>query len=216
MSKRPGVSIRDYVEHRRQRQLVGATKNAVQKALRSGRIQYIDGKPKNGIDPAAADAAWAANTDPDQRARAAQVPNGAEPKAPPRAIERNEANLARAQRDAPGNGEGDQGGALDYYKSRAIREAYTAKMAQLDYQERMRQVIPTDVAARLYRAVTSNVREKMLALEDALDRRLARCTEKADRRAAIRDECYAVLQALAEDPVGVLQLAGGQDDRARG
>jgi hypothetical protein len=64
------MKLREYARHRAAKGLPGQTLAAVQKALGTGRIQANDG----GIDPAAADRAWLANTNVIQQQRSRRPP----------------------------------------------------------------------------------------------------------------------------------------------
>lgn len=55
-----GLSRRGYAAHRKNRGLSGGTEAAVRKAIASGRIDVLS---DDTIDPARADAQWAAATD---------------------------------------------------------------------------------------------------------------------------------------------------------
>jgi len=75
-SQKKGLSVQQYAAHRKAEGLPGGHRNAVYKALRSGRIA----KNKAGlIDPEKADSAWRRNTtprekgDPEKRKRSRQV-----------------------------------------------------------------------------------------------------------------------------------------------
>ncbi|SRR5579885_970514 len=93
-----GLSRRAYARHR------GVAETAVRKAIASGRIPL---EPDGTIDPAKADAAWAARTDPAQRR-----PRAARAQAPP--INDEVANAA-------------PGGATNYARVRTVGEALKAE-----------------------------------------------------------------------------------------
>jgi len=118
-----GLSIRAYARHR------GVSHTAVAKALNAGRIsKNADGT----IDPATADAQWDRNTLPSQ-----SLNTGAAKPAPK--VETSPVST----RDAPAPPE-TRSGAPDYQTSRAIREAYTARLAKLDYEERTGKLLNAD------------------------------------------------------------------------
>jgi len=102
---------------------------AVAKALNAGRIsKNADGT----IDPATADAQWDRNTLPSQ-----SLNTGAAKPAPK--VETSPVST----RDAPAPPE-TRSGAPDYQTSRAIREAYTARLTKLDYEERTGKLLNAD------------------------------------------------------------------------
>ena len=109
------VSLRAYAKHR------GVTLKAVQKAIQSGRIHTTaDGK----IDAGQADSEWERNTGPKVRRTTASPPPSAPQIEPPRA-------------DAAA-------GTLDYAKARAIIAHYEARLAKIDYEERIKKLINAD------------------------------------------------------------------------
>ena len=114
-----GMSIRAYAEHRKKRGLTGGSAWSVQKALKEGRIKKgEDGK----IDPAQADRDWQRNTNPVMRR------SGGETK--------------------PATGETPSIAVPSLAQSRAIREAYQARLARLDYEERTGSLVSKDVKFR--------------------------------------------------------------------
>lgn len=115
MSK--GLSITAYARHR------GVSHVAVLKAIKVGRIE------KDGtIDPAKADAAWERNTNQAQKRKATK------PSAPPR----HDGNA-----DAP-VGPPIVNSGPSFAQSRAIKEAYNARLAKLAYEEKSGALVKTD------------------------------------------------------------------------
>jgi pyruvate/2-oxoglutarate dehydrogenase complex dihydrolipoamide acyltransferase (E2) component len=115
------MSLRAYARHR------GVSLAAVQKAVATGRITL---EPDGTIDPAKADAQW------NQRTRVAQPPvsqattTGATTKA----------TTANAAAQAAG----EDALSANYHKARTVREAYAAKLARLEYEERQGKLINAD------------------------------------------------------------------------
>jgi hypothetical protein len=196
-----GLSIRAYAERRKALGLLGGSKAGVQKALASGRIHYIGGDSRKGIDPELADQMWDARSAPEKRHPAAAQASaegkgrgGGAPGAPP------------PQGGPGGAQQGPEGGVPDYHQSRAVREAYEAGIRRLEYQEKTGQLIRAEQAATAARAVASSVRDRLLTIASRLADSLAaeddatRCEELVD------DEIRKALQALAKDPAGVLPI----------
>ncbi len=111
----------------------GVTLEAVRKAIAAGRIQtHKDTKGKPGIDPTTADKAWAETTDPSmQRTPAA-------PSDP--MTNKTSSNFAAA---------------------RAMREAYLANLAKLNYEEKIGKLVDGD-------SVKKAVHEKLRVTRDAI------------------------------------------------
>ncbi len=120
------MSQRAYARHR------GVALSAVQKAISSGRISTLaDGR----IDPAAADAAWAQNTN-------------------------TYAPAVTREEDEPGFG------ASQYTKARAVREHYHARLAKIDYEERIGKMIPADEVKVAAFNFTRLIRDRLMNIPD--------------------------------------------------
>jgi len=115
------VSLRGYARHR------GVSLKAVQKAIQSGRIRTTaDGK----IDTEQADADWQRNTGPKQ-GRTIAFPS------PPR-------RSAAQPPPEPPRGDLVAAGGLDYARARAVRENYLARLAKIEYEERLGKLVSRD------------------------------------------------------------------------
>ena len=127
--------------------------------------------PDGGIDPEQADREWEQNTA--QRAMAVTHRNAL---------------------DDDGGGSG----ASQYAKARAVREHYQARLAKIDYEERIATLIPkneVEVAAfnkfRMFR-------DGMLNIPDRLAAVLAAETEPARVHQLLTDEIRRALQEFAD------------------
>ena len=121
-----GLSIRAYAQHR------GVSHTAVAKAIKAGRIQVeADGK----IDPAKADAQWARNTLPSQN------PNTSAAKPAPKVATPPVSTVSSREAQVPLE---TRATAPDYQTSRAIREAYAARLAKLEFEERTGKLLNAD------------------------------------------------------------------------
>ncbi len=180
MSK--GMSIREYARHRRAAGLRGGSPWGVQKALKAGRIHTdADGK----IDPEQADAAWAASTDasrgdgragPASASVAVSQPHPAVP--PPAPL---------------------PAGAPSYATSRAIREAYAARLAKITYEEKAKSLVDAArIQAEAFRRAR-DARDAVLAVPGRLAAILAAETNPATIEARLTEELRAALEVLARD-----------------
>jgi hypothetical protein len=133
----PIASLRGYAKHR------GVSLKAVQKAIESGRIHTTaDGK----IDVEQADAEWARNTGPKVRR------SSGEPKTPPpRSEEARHESLPAGP---------------SYAQSRAIREAYEARLAKLTYEERIKKLINADEMRIAAFNLSRMIRDRVLNVPD--------------------------------------------------
>ncbi len=128
----------------------GVSLAAVQKAIHSGRITPTS---DGLIDSERADAEWSAKTRPGQR-RTKQA-------APPQPIE------------APAGG-------LDYFRARAIRESYLARLAKIEFEERTAKLVSRDEVQVAAFTNGRTVRDNLLNIPDRLAATLAAETD-ADR-----------------------------------
>ncbi len=141
------ISLRGYARHR------GVSLKAVQKAIQSGRIRTTaDGK----IDTEQADAEWERNTGPKARHTIA-FPSPA-------------AKSAQPAPEPPRTDLGAAGG-LDYARARAVRENYLARLAKIEYEERLGKLVSRDevqVAAfnrfRTFRDGMLNIPDRVAAV----------------------------------------------------
>jgi hypothetical protein len=206
-----GLSIRAYAEHRKALGLLGGSKAGVQKALAAGRIHYIDGDSRKGIDPLAADAMWQSRSSPAKRhqsaataTREAAATRGSSGATPPPPSDSGPAG------DLPG------GGAPDYHQARAVREAYDAAIRRLEYQEKVGQLIRAEQAAAAARAVASSVRDRLLTLPARLADSLAAEDDPTRIEELVDAELRKALQALSKDPAGVAADAAAVDQDQEG
>jgi len=167
------MSLRGYARHR------GCSLKAVQKAIAAGRITKT---PDGKIDSDVADQQWAANTDSAaanrdyakgagraQRSRTSPSTEGAPPAADPNAS------------------------AVNYAQARAVREAYTARLARLKFEEESGRLVPVDELERRLTNVISTSRTKVLAVPSKVRSRLPHLT---NRDIAVIDEL--IREALEE------------------
>ena len=156
------VSLRGYARHR------SVSLRAVQKAIQSGRIRTTaDGK----IDTEQADAAWGRNTGPKARDTIAF------PSPPPRSAAQPPPEPPRADLGAAGG--------LDYARARAVRENYLARLAKIEYEERLGKLISRDEVQVAAFNKFRQFRDHMLNIPDRLAAILAAETESA--------KCYEIL-----------------------
>lgn len=175
MTKAKGMSIRQYAQHRGERGLIGASPWSVQKALKAGRIT----RNRHGkIDPDTADRQWEDNTSPTMR--------------------REPTARSTAPRPAPIVGGPPSIPIPPLSQSRAIREAYLAKLARLDYEERVGTLVAKEKvrAAALRRGQI--VRDRLLAVPDRVAPEIAAMDDPRDIRTLLEEEFRHALQELAD------------------
>lgn len=189
------LSLRAYSRHR------GVTLRAVQKAIQTGRISTVNGK----IDPDDADARWG-NVDLEQQRRGVMTPTGprreesAEPEPPA-----EEEEIADEERPRPAPGQRGRtatvappAGAPTMARSQAVRMAYQAQLAKIDYEERIGKLVNADeVKVAAYNAARK-ARDRLLSVPDRI----------APILAAVDDE-HEVHRLLSEELRKVCSVLGG-------
>lgn len=151
------LSARQYAKHR------GVSHTAVQKALRDGRIPSSGGR----IDPAVADRAWKANTDPSK------------------------------QTTTVANEPGSDAARGSYTTSRAVRESYLARLAKLEYEEKSGRLVSADEVRISTFNVARAARNMLLALPDRLAPILAAMTSAREVHALLSTEVRRVCEEIA-------------------
>ena len=183
-----GLTIRGYARHR------GVSHTAVRKALASGRITA---SPDGTIDPEAADRHWASATDPSKpRNSVTGVPR-----------KRRAPGAPSDPLGAPGLEDGlvpPDGGAprlvSSYAASRAAREAYLARLAKLEFEERSGKLVDADeVRAQIF-GLGRRLRDTLMGLPDRLAPVLAGQADQAVIHQLLTQELMTSLAELSAAP----------------
>ena len=132
------LSINAYARHR------GVSHVAVIKAIKTGRIEK---EPDGTIDVAKADAAWQRNTNHGQR----------------RKTEKDVAPAAERPVDPPIVNSGPS-----FAQSRAIREAYNARLAKLSYEEKSGSLVKIDLVKVAWFNTLRVLRDRILNMPDRM------------------------------------------------
>lgn len=191
----------EYARHR------GCAPNAVKKAEDDGRIAAAVVRDEQGVFVAIkwqlADQLWAQNTDPAEAARTR-----------PAAIAPVQQEiLPSADAPAPGTEppaptSTDQ---ADYLASRAKRENFQAKTAELEYLQAIGELVPAgearEVAFRRYRTL----RDKMLNIPERVASVIAAERDPARVHKLLTDEIKRVLNELSENARS--EITGGTQER---
>ena len=171
MSK--GLSITAYARHR------GVSHVAVLKAIKAGRIE----KEADGtIDPEKADAAWTRNTNQAQQRKATKQSE----------MPRNDVE-AEAPVGPPIVNSGP-----NFAQSRAIKEAYNARLAKLSYEEKSGALVRTDSVKVAWFNTLRVLRDRTLNLPDRLAPILAAETDPKTVRDMLEDELRTILNDAAD------------------
>lgn len=154
--------MRAYAKHR------GVSPEAVSKAVKLGRITTVlDDKGQRKINPEVADREWADNTDHGRRNRQGEgsLKAGHSTSAPPSSSEGESPQVPAA------------GSPASLAQSRAIKEAYEARIKKLDYEEKLGKLVDAD-KVRLAAFKTGRVvRDNILNVPNDLAGKLAAETD---------------------------------------
>ena len=177
------MNLQAYADHRKARGLRGSSHVAVLNAIKDGRLTApaVRRDGRNWIiDAAAADQQWAARTDPSP---VGNMPAAAVAQAPA---------AAQVAPDASAKGLP----ALSV--SKAVRAAYDAKMAQLQYQKEAEELVPArhvrDEAFALARAL----RDGLMRVADRLAPTLAATADARQVHHLLTEEIRVALRSLGD------------------
>jgi hypothetical protein len=181
------LTQRGYARHR------GVSHKSVQKAIAAGRITTVAG---DRIDPRVADSEWAANTDvtkprnsvsgdPKHRRREDGAPSPARSRA-----SRGDESQAGAESDLRS---ADRG----YTAARAMREAYAAKTARLEYERLSGKLIDSDEVRRDGFETGRRVRDSVLSIPDRISPILAGLTDVDEIHRTLSKELREALEGLS-------------------
>ena len=179
-----GLSIRAYAQHR------GVSHTAVAKAIKAGRISV---EPDGKIDPAKADAQWARNTLPSQNLNTGAAKPAAKVATPPVS---NPVSTGSSRELQPPVETG-RISAPDYQTSRAIREAYAARLAKLEYEERTAKLIGSDEVEMRTFNLARRLRDRMQTLPRRLAAALAAEQDPRVIEQRLDDEIRQALEELS-------------------
>ena len=179
-----GLSIRAYAQHR------GVSHTAVAKAIKAGRISV---EPDGKIDPAKADAQWARNTLPSQNLNTSASKPAPKVATPP--VSTPVATVS--SRELPPPLETGRISAPDYQTSRAIREAYAARLAKLEYEERTAKLISSDEVEMRTFNLARRLRDRMQTIPRRLAAALAAEQDPRVIEQRLDDEIRQALEELS-------------------
>ena len=172
-----GLSIRAYAAHRKKLGLHGGSPWSVKKALRDGRIN----KNQHGkINPETADREWEENTNPAQRRDHKKL-----------------SEQATARRKEQSTGGGEQPDVPPYSQSRAVKEAYQARLSRLIYEEKKGSLVNVDeVKFEAFRRARM-ARDQILAVPDRVAPILAAEDDEDRIQEILESELRDALEVLS-------------------
>lgn len=86
----------------------------------------------------------------------------------------------------------------DYKRARARKEEAQARLADLRYEEKVKNVVPVDWAAKALTRILSNVRARLLAIPNTLAPKLSRVSDEDDIQCIVRDAIYQAMREIVE------------------
>ena len=168
--------MRQYAKHR------GVSPEAVSKAVKTGRLSTVtDEKGNRKIDPVVADREWFSNRD---ESYIRNTPMTNEELAPPAAPE-----------------EPDKPKGPNYAQHRAIREAFAARLAKLEYEEKTGRLVDGEEIRKLWVTVASIVRTKVLGIPSKIRQQIPETT--GEQYVIIEKIVREALEDLARNESGV-------------
>lgn len=179
----PKMSFADYARHR------GVSPAAVTRAVQKGRIasEFDPATHRQVIDSESADAAWVANSDSSKLIGAmAAAGTGGLPE-PSRELSGEESEPS------------DHASAAQSYSvSRAHREFYQARLARLNYEQKLGTLVAASEVSKQAFTAARIVREGITNIPDRLAAQLAGETEPRVVHKLLADELARVLSELAD------------------
>ena len=173
MNKKSLLTLTQYAAHRK------VSKAAVSKAVKEGRITLVvdPATGKRSVDPITADKEWTANTVAGQKSAAGV--NGQAPPGEPKPD--------------------DKPKGPSYADSRAIREAYAARMSKLEYQEKMGSLMSVEKVKQDAFRMARITRDAILAIPDRISHELAATTDQHTVHVTLTKALIDALDQLVRD-----------------
>jgi hypothetical protein len=189
----------EYISQRKYAQTRNVHLKSVQDAIKSGRLSksLVKVGNTNKIIPEIADQEWASNTNHDRR------PNNA-------AGNVNANDYAQAKKtkkkleELPKTFEGlkelisFEGIAPDIADSRAFFEGYKAKLIELEFKEKKRELIPASEIGEAWDDMLNSFQSKLRSLPNKLTPSLAATTKEPEIESILADAIDEVLKELSE------------------
>lgn len=177
---------------------LGVSDTAVHKAIKAGRV-HIAGRTDTSQRPLVAwpqvQADWGANSDSSKRSHVGSQGSPVRAR-DPEPVQRL-ATSGQPDEAPPQDEPVRQAQGPSYAQSRAVREAYQARLAKLDYEERSGKLIAVDQVKASAFKVARTVRDGLLNLPDRVSHELAHEVDAAKVHARLSQEIRRVLEALA-------------------
>lgn len=182
---------------------LGVSDTAVHKAIKAGRVKVASRNPNNDRPLVAwpeVQRDWLANSDASKRSHVGSTGSPARAKDPPPRVP---LATSAAPDSAPEQVQDEPaqrtGAAPSYAASRAVREAYQARLARLDFEERSGRLVDADqVKVRAFKMARS-ARDALMGLPDRLAPILASSTDVQEVHRLLLEDIERTCQRIAQE-----------------
>lgn len=178
---------------------LGVSDTAVHKAIKAGRVTVAGTNEKNGRPlvawPQVRDD-WLANSDSSKRTH---VGSQGSPERAKYAKTPAETKLPTASEPETETGESKAAAGPSLAQSRAVREAYQARLAKLEFEQKTGRLVSADeVKARAFRMARS-ARDSLLTMPDRLAPILASSTDVVEVHRLLLEDIERTCARIAQD-----------------
>lgn len=168
----------------------GVSIEAVRKAVKAGRLvnslKYTEGKKVPKIDPVVAAAEWERNTDHSKRT------NGGD-------IRLEQRQTPYTKPDVPRPNEPIAQGGPSINQSRAILEAYKARLAKIEYEVKTGKLVEAAVIKDESFRLARSVRDRLSNIPDRVAAEFAGSSNAAEIHMRLSEELRQALEALISE-----------------
>lgn len=179
----PLMSCAQYARHR------GVSKAAVTKAVQAGRISLIERDGKRFVDSDIADRQWNANTQHEKKHIQTQKEK----------LENTSPQTEETASTAPESESEQKNSPSTYSQARAYKETFNAKLAKLQYDERVGRVTSVEQVQKEAFRDARIVRDAMMRLPDRLAGELAAETNQFKVHSRLTEEIRKALVSLKDE-----------------
>lgn len=173
------MGVREYARHR------NVNHSAVQKALKSGRIQL---EQDGLIDPIKADAAWADNTDPALQRKPVQPIKTAQPQKSSKPPGMSHVDNEQQDPRVP-----------SFALSRSIKEAYEAKLVRIEYEQKMGNLLERGAVTKDAFEMARRTRDRVEQIPSHVSASLVSMTDRRAIEILLAKELRNALEEIADE-----------------
>lgn len=190
------LSLSAYAKHRKELGLRGQSHVAVLRAIEYGRLTEPAAMRIGNrwqIDPILADAQWSANTDMSSVAE-----DEPDPPAAPEPVSAEPAATASAPAAPAAPAEATIAGVPKLNVSKAVKAAYEAKLAELEFKKQIGSRVPIEDVKKEAFALGRAIRDNIMSIPDRVAPKLAATTDTREVHRLLTEELRIALRVLAD------------------